>query len=392
METTNIRKAIYVSLKSDATLETLARQNNITIIQRLQNGFNMTTLVRENLRALNNTQILILDLQAVLGSSDNKEIIENLTKLRELSDIDRIIIIAKGMKKGNILLAKCVDLGIYNIVTASNDNEYIDQLNIVFSKKGMTFAQVSSFRVADFSSNLQGRTSQIIQTYHDRVKQDVSIGVIGISRGIGTTTWAFNLANYLNSITNITASLIETNNHHDIEDIGKITEYEGYGIENLPNAKEVRIKGIDCFYDLSKIGDITAKDYNFYIYDYGCIDENNEVTFSTFLNKDVKFIVAGTKPWEQKYLLEAFKRIGEINKENLYFIYNFTKDSERNNIKKQMGDFNIYFNEYQPDFLEQKSESYLNNILERFISGVSIEEQDKKKKFDFNIGKIFGKK
>ena len=90
-----IKKAIYVSLKSDSTLETLARKNGITIIQRLQNGFNVTNLVRENLRALNNAQILILDLQAILGSSENKEIIENLTKIRELSDLERIIIIAK---------------------------------------------------------------------------------------------------------------------------------------------------------------------------------------------------------------------------------------------------------------------------------------------------------
>lgn len=295
-----------------------------------------------------------------------------------------------GFKKGNILLAKCVDLGIYNIVTASNDNEYIDQLNIVFSDKGMTFAQVSSLRITDLSSNIQGRTS-IIQTYHDRVKQDVSIGIVGISRGIGTTTWAFNVANFLNSITNVTASLIETNNHRDIEEIGKLSEYEGFGIENLPNAKEVRIKGIDCFYDLAKMGDITAKDYNFYIYDYGSIDENDEVTFSTFLNKDVKFIIAGAKPWEQKYLFRAFEKLGEINKENLYFIFNFTKEDIRNDIKKQMGNYNVFFNDYQPDCLELKSESFLNNILLKFISGVSVEEQDKKKKFDFNLTKIFGK-
>lgn len=384
-----IKKAIYVSLKEDSIVEKIARENNIIFILRLTNSFNITSLVKENLRSLNDTQILVLDLQSVLNSSENKEIIDNLIKLRELSELERIVIIARGFRKGNVLLAKCVDLGIYNIVTADNDNEYIDQLNIVFSDKGMTFGQASSFRIDNLSLNLQGRTSQIIQTYHDRVRQDVSIGIIGVNRGIGTTTWAFNVANFLNSITNITAALIEANDHHDIEDVGKILEYEGCGIENLPNAKEVRIKGIDCFYDLSKMGDITAKDYNFYIYDYGSIDENDEVTFSTFLNKDVKFIISGSKPWEQKYLFKIFEKLGNTNKENFYFIYNFTKESERNSIKKQMEDLNVFFNEYQPDFLELKSESFLNNILTRFISGISVEEQEKKKKFDFNLSKMF---
>ena len=141
-----IKKAIYVSLKEDSIVEKIARENNIIFILRLTNSFNITSLVKENLRSLNDTQILVLDLQSVLNSSENKEIIDNLIKLRELSELERIVIIARGFRKGNVLLAKCVDLGIYNIVTADNDNEYIDQLNIVFSDKGMTFGQASSFR------------------------------------------------------------------------------------------------------------------------------------------------------------------------------------------------------------------------------------------------------
>lgn len=386
----SFKKAVYVGKTLNNSLETLVREKGITIILRLKNDFNITTLFRENLQAINNIDYLVLDLSAVINSSDTNEIIQNLDKIRQNYTF-KIIIIAQGFRKGNQILSACVNMGIYDIVTAKTDSEMYDQLNNCLTGEGMTYGQASQYKLNDLTSN--NPNSNIIQTFHDKIRQDVSIGVVGVSRGIGATTWALNLLHFLSDVPNERACLIEANNHKDIKDIGELNQVGDLGIENMPTSSEVRIGGMNCYYDLSKISEITAEKYDFYIYDYGSLDEIDEITLPSFLNKDVKFIISGSTPWQQKYLFNAWNKLGTSSDQTAkYFVFNFTDEKDRQSIRNQMGTFNIYFNEYQPSFAEQKSKSYLESIMQRYITGVSFEDLNKKKKFDFELNKIFKKK
>lgn len=372
-----IEKLIYVGKSRNNVLESIVEEHKIVIITRLLNEYNITDLFREDLKAINNIDYLVLDLSAFVNSSTNEEILRNLDKLRGNFDF-RIIVIASGFKRGNEVLAQCFYMGIYNLVTAPNDTQMYDQLKICLSERGMTYAQASQYRI-DMLSQKNSSTS-VIKTEFQKVKQDVTVGVLGITRHIGTTTWAINLLHFFYEIPNIKACLIESGKRKDIKALADLTEINKMGIEHFPLAREIRIGGMEMFYDISKIGEITAQKYDFYIYDFGEISELTDSELASFLNKDIKFIIAGTCPWEYKYISDVFEKLRLTDEQDrLYFIYNFVKKEEQKEIRSQMGNFKVYFNEYQPDPFQLKSKDYLEEILRRYLSQVYFEEEHKKK-------------
>lgn len=382
-----IKKLIYVGKARNNQLETVIEEQNIVVLARMLNEFNITELFREDLRAINNIDYLVLDLSAFVNSSKNDEILKNLDKLRWNFEF-RIILICSGFRKGNEILSQCFYMGIYNLVTASTDTQMYDQLKICFSNKGMTYAQASQFRI-----DILGKSSSnnsVIKTEFQKIKQDVTIGVLGVTRHIGVTTWAINLLHFFNELPNVKACLIEANNHNDIVNLTDVNEINKMGIEHFPSIGEVRANGMEMFYDLSKIGDITSQNYDFYIYDFGVTSELSDSELASFLNKDIKFIILGSCLWEYKYISETFEKIRISNEQDrLYFVYNFVKREDQKEIKSQMGNFNVYFNEYQPEPFELKSKSYLEEVLRRYLSNSYFEEQKPKNKFNFK--KLFKK-
>lgn len=377
-----VKKLIYVGTCLNNELESIISEERIVVVQRLQNEYNMTSLFKEDLRAINQIDYLVLDLTAFTSSTNSDEILRNLDRLRGNYEF-RIILIAPGYRKGNELLASCFNMGIYNLVTAQNDTQMYDQLKICLSDKGMTYAQASQYRI-DILNNKQ-RNTEIIKTNYEKVKQDVSIGVLGITNHIGATTWSINLLHFLTTIPNISACLIEANNHRDIKDMKDLSQINGMGIEHYPTTAEVKVDGMEMYYDISKIGEIVSQKYDFYIYDYGNTKELSELDLASFLNKDIKFIIMGSKPWEYKYISRTFNAIQlQETQDSIYLIYNFVRQEDRKEIKEQMGNLNIYFNEYQPEPFVLQSKGYLEEILRRYLTNANYEEISKtKKKLNF---------
>lgn len=176
IENKKFQKLIYVGKSINNELEQVAKEDSILITTRLQNEYNMTSLFKEDLKAINNTDFLVLDLAAFVNSTTNEEILRNLDKLRGNFEF-KIVIIASGFKKGNEVLASCFNMGIYNIVTAATDTQMYDQLKICLSEKGMTYAQASQFRIE--SLNVKKSNSEVIKTNYEKVRQDISIRCFG---------------------------------------------------------------------------------------------------------------------------------------------------------------------------------------------------------------------
>ena len=83
--------------------------------------------MQTELRNLNSVDYLILDLSAFTQLTDDDEIISKIVLIRKLYKL-RIIIIAEGYKHGNMLLGKIFNLGIYNIITATDDVKFKEKL------------------------------------------------------------------------------------------------------------------------------------------------------------------------------------------------------------------------------------------------------------------------
>lgn len=101
------KKYIYISKKVIPELEEYCMKNNITLVTRFINEYNLEKFMQTELRNLNSIDYLIIDLQAIENLTSDDEIISKITLIRKMYNL-RIIIIAQGYKHGNILLGSAL--------------------------------------------------------------------------------------------------------------------------------------------------------------------------------------------------------------------------------------------------------------------------------------------
>lgn len=374
-ENKRYKKYIYISKQVQPIIEKYCIDNNITLVTRFINEYNLEKFMQTELRNLNSIDYLIIDLKSIENLTTEDEIISKITLIRKMYNL-RIIILAEGYKYGNILLGKIFNLGIYNIITEVEESKLNKQLEKTLSEEGMSFGNSIKYKI-DNQLIAVNQTTKLIKENFIKVKQTVSIGVIGTEKHIGTTTVAINLAKYLGELTNIRACYIENNNHNSI-----ITLVENKAAVYVADSEKVIFKGIDMFLKPKNMSDILSNNFNFYIYDYGALDEITEEEKMSFLTRDLKIVVTGNKSWEIPNLINCFQIIGEDI--NTYLVVNFAKDSEKENFRINLGEYwkeRTTFSEYITDPFEVGNKYFFETILKPYLLNASITE--KKKKFSF---------
>ncbi len=368
------KKYIYISKKVQTEIEEYCMNNNITLVTRFINEYNLERFMQTELRNLNNIDYLIIDLNAISNLTTDDEIITKITLIRKMYNL-RIIILAEGYKYGNILLGKIFNLGIYNIITAIEDIKFKEELEKVLSDEGMSFGNSIRYKI-DNQVIAVNQTTKLIKENYIRVKQTVNIGVVGTERHIGATTLAINLTKYLSELTNIKACYIENNNHNSIINItgNKEAIYS-------ENTNKIIYKGIDMFLKPKNMSDILANNYNFYIYDYGALNELSEEEKMSFLTRDLKVIVSGNKVWEIPNLINCFQIIGEDI--STYLVFNFAKENEKENFRISLGEYwkeRATFSEHITDPFIVGNKYFFETILKPYLINTDVTE--KKKKFN----------
>lgn len=366
-------KYIYISKKIRPEIENYCQSKNITLVTRFINEYNLEKFIQTELRNLNSINYLILDLQAIVNLTDEDEIISKITLIRKMYNI-RIVIIAEGYKQGNILLGKIFNLGIYNIITATDNVTFNVELEKVLSEEGMTFGNAIKYKIDNPIVSIN-KTAKLVKENYIKVKQTVSIGVIGTERHIGATTIALNIAKYLNELTNIKACYIENNNNNSM-----INLLENKSAIYSSNLDKINYKDIDIFLKPKNMSDILAINYNFYIYDYGALNEMSEEEIMSFLTRDLKIIVSGNKMWEIPNLIKCFQIIGEDP--NSYLVFNFVNDIEKESFRMSLGDYwkdRMTYSEYITNPFDVGNRSFFELILKPYLINTDIIE--KKKKF-----------
>lgn len=369
------KKYIYISKKVIPELEEYCMKNNITLVTRFINEYNLEKFMQTELRNLNSIDYLIIDLQAIENLTSDDEIISKITLIRKMYNL-RIIVIAQGYKHGNILLGKIFNLGIYNIVTEIDDIKFKEELEKALSIEGMSFGNSIKYKI-DSQIIAVNQTTKLIKENYIRVKQTVNIGVVGTEKHIGATTMAINLTKYLSELTNIKACYIENNNHNSIGNL--IENKEALYSESM---NRITYKGIDMFLKPKNMSDILANNYNFYIYDYGALNELTEEEKMSFLTRDLKIVVSGNKIWEIPNLINCFQIIGEDT--STYLVFNFAKESEKENFRISLGNYwkeRTTFSEYITDPFIVGNKYFFETILKPYLINTDVTE--KKKKFNF---------
>lgn len=120
-------------------------------------------------------------------------------------------------------------------------------------------------------------------------------------------------------------------------------------------------------YSKDKTVNAVSYGYDFYIYDMGVLEDISDI--DSFITKDVKIIVTGSKAWEQDNLIKVFNQLGILADTN--FIFNFTPSTEEKTIIHNMGKFGVktYFSNYTPDpFEPTNNEEIYHTIFKDFVS------------------------
>lgn len=373
------QKYIYISNKINPFIEEICNEKKVSLLTRFINEYNLEHFLQSELKNLNNIEYLIIDYNAIKNNTKENDIVTALSRIRRMYDI-RIIFIMEGATKGNILLGRLFNLGIYNIISATNDVLFKEELRKTLTEKGMSFANAVKYQLDKNVFAINNNTNVIKETYV-KVKQAVTVGVCSTERHLGATTQAINITKYLSGLLNIKVCYIENNNHNSIIEIyntsnkEEATYYEESG--------KIEYEGIEMFMK-SNIGEIMNNNYDFYIFDFGSMEEMNDSDINNFLTKDIKFVVSGTKSWELRNLFEAFEKIG--NDKSVNFIFNFTQKEKRNFFKDNMGEYkeNTFFSDYIEDPFIVGNKIYWEKIFNPFILNSNIEEVNKKKNW-FNI-------
>ena len=370
------QKYIYISNKINPFIEEVCEKKQISLLTRFINEYNLENFLQSELKNLNNIEFLIIDYNAIKNNTKENDIVTALSRIRRMYDV-RIIFIMEGATKGNILLGRLFNLGIYNIIAATNDILFKEELEKTLSEKGMSFANAVKYQLDKNIFAINNNTNVIKETYI-KVKQVVTVGVCSSERHIGATTQAINMTKFLSELLNVKVCYIENNNHNSIIEIYNTSNKEE--VTYYENTGKIEYEGIEMFMK-SNIGEIMNDNYDFYIFDFGAMEEMSDNDINNFLTKDIKFVVSGTKAWELRNLFETFEKIG--NDKSVNFIFNFTEKEKRNFFKDNMGEFkeNTFFSDYIENQFIVGNRIYLEKIFKPFILNSNLEEIDKKKNF-----------
>jgi len=370
------QKYIYISNKINPFIEDICSENEISLLTRYINEYNLELFLQSELKNLNNIEFLIIDYNAIKNNTKENDIVTALSRIRRMYDI-RIIFIMEGAIKGNILLGRLFNLGIYNIISATNDILFKEELRKTLTEKGMSFANAVKYQLDKNIFAINNNTNVIKETFV-KVKQVVTVGICSTERHLGATTQAINITKYLSELLNIKVCYIENNNHNSIIEIYNTANKEDAAY--YEEAGKIEYEGIEMFMK-SNIGEIMNNNYDFYIFDFGSMDEMNDSDINNFLTKDIKFIVSGTKAWELRYLFEAFEKIG--NDKSINFIFNFTEKEKRNFFRDNMGEYkeNTFFSDYIENPFIVGNRIYWEKIFKPFILNSNLEEVSKKNKW-----------
>ena len=361
---------IYVTSQENEFLFNEIEEKNGLNIMRISGKTNLLTFIKKDFRNLNTCEHLIIDLKAVEDTTSLDEISSAISCFRQMYGNTRITIVALGYKHGNTLLGILFSKGIYNIISAPSSNLQQLEIEKCFSEEGMLYRDSCKFEIQNLPLMLATEEKIIIKK--ENRKQTITIGIIGTQGHIGVTTQALLITKYLSSLANTSACYIETKNSKGIMDLTSYYQDTSYD----EKIHRIVYEGIDIYTSEGDTADIIGFGYDFLIYDMG--DFNKDI--ESFIQKDIKIVVAGNKAWETSHLKLVKDKLG---KNDLTFIFNFTPEDEKESIKdmlKKISD-KIYFSDYTPYPFLVKNRYNFDNIFKNYVDSTEIEELPKKRRF-----------
>lgn len=211
----------------------------------------------------------------------------------------------------------------------------------------------------------------------ERARMARKIGITGVCQRMGTTTAAIQLVKHL-QIKGYKACYIEVNLTGFVE---KQLEYFA-GTEEDAVIGRVTYESVDMYYKQEFLQEVLRQDYDFFIFDYGAYSERG-FNKTSFLEKDIRIFVAGSKAQEMRYTNEIIKNEYYTD---VYYLFNFISEKEKPDIIEFMEEKEgrTFFTVYTPDQFEYVQNSEFDRLIP--VEDVSPNAGRKKHSF-WSLGK-----
>ena len=197
---------------------------------------------------------------------------------------------------------------------------------------------------------------------------------------MGTTTAAIQLVKHL-QLKGYQACYIEVNATGFVK---KQLEYFA-GTDEDASIGRVTYENVDMYHKQEFLQEVLRQNYDFFVFDYGAYSERG-FNKTSFLEKDIRIFVAGSKAQEMQYTNEIMKNEYYTD---VYYLFNFISEKEKPDIVEYMETKkeHTFFTVYTPDQFEYVQ----NKEFERLIPVEDVSPDAGKKKRSFwGIGKEKG--
>lgn len=328
--------------------------------------------IREQLPEIlqySNITSIVFDLEQYADSAE--EIADTIVKISEAKKA-RAIIYARGYIPQAKIIMQLYELGIRNFILGKNLSDIRYQYAMC----------ESGWYEEHGNEEITGTAKKPSEELPEKknTKTARSIGVSGACHRIGTTTQCLQFVKDL-MFRGYKACYIQMNQ----TDYLKEYQTGWFTCDELDEELgRIRIEGIDHFYKVDKLSQVLKQGYDFYIYDFGAYKDNsfNKVSF---LEKDVRVFVVGSKPQEFSATRELIDNMfyTECN-----YIFNLTPENERDELLELMEDKSdqTYFSGIAMDKYVLCAERKIYEEIIPAESKCKIERTRKKKKGLFSFG------
>lgn len=187
--------------------------------------------------------------------------------------------------------------------------------------------------------------------------EKTTIGLLGLSKSVGTSHLSFVLANYLRNGLGLKVALIGFNNENDYEGLRAYLEMkagnEGKAFKNckeLLKYQGINFNGIHYYTckNIAYLGEITNS-YDCAILDISINDENYREAIKLYFGCQKRFLLGSFSPYK---IREVFERIRRIRlRENEEEIVMLTRDYNKKRNSKLVKEFNLSV-KLIPEFLD----------------------------------------
>jgi hypothetical protein len=189
-------------------------------------------------------------------------------------------------------------------------------------------------------------------------KNKITIGLVGINRGVGVTYTGMLLASYFGIDRSIKTAYLECNNHMDFARLQEAYEWSkeedcSFALDSITYYKQVIHK---------RIPEILCDDYDCYILDFGT-DYTNSM--DEFIRCGNKIIIGDSAIWNQSRLVSFIKEMENI-KGSKSWIYSIPL-AKGGLIRRMSSDTKRYFfkipYESDPTSLSRKTYKLFHSLL-----------------------------